>query len=1032
MFLVRLLLASIVMTVCFTTFASGADKLPEDEVQALGDIFNTLGKKDWNFSNPCNSSVPSSESISLPAGIIEYAAVNCSNCVVNGNQSYRVVSILLKGQNLTGTLPPNLVELPCLEILDLTRNYLKGSIPSEWGSMPNMTQISLLGNRLTGPIPGALANIKTLKSLVVEFNQLSGNLPLELGNMPSIERLFLSSNYFTGELPPSFANLTTLKDFRISDNQFSGQIPSYIENWKNLEKLCIQASGLKGPIPHLDLLENLSDLRISDLNGSEVTFPLRNINVAQWKILMLRNCNLTGLLPDAIASPQIKEFQILDLSFNRLSGQIPSSFGNLTYVQSIYLTGNLFTGQIPDWILNGGKKIDLSYNKFNFTIHKGSESSISNSCQYRDGINLFASSSMDNIETSNIVSCLRSSLRCPKRARYKLHINCGGGKVTVNESTVFDADDTNPGGDSNFFLAQDQYWSSSSTGQFLDDKRPKKDFILSNLSKLSTNTSNPELYMTARFSPLSLTYYVFCLVSGNYTVTLHFAEIVFTDDEKYSSLGRRIFDVYIQGERVLMDFDIVKAAGGVRKPYIQSFNADVNSTLEIRFYWAGKGTTDIPSKGDYGPLISAISVDSGRKDELPSISIPKGAVVGIIVAGVFVIILFIVAILWWKGYLGERSSATEHDLRGLDLKTGTFTLRQIKTATNNFDAVNKIGEGGFGSVYKGLLSDGTMMAIKQLSSKSRQGNREFLNEIGMISTLQHPHLVKLYGCCVEGNQLLVVYEYMENNSLARALFGAEEYQLQLDWPTRHKICVGIARGLAFLHEESRMKIVHRDIKATNVLLDKNLNPKISDFGLAKLDDEDNTHISTRIAGTYGYMAPEYAMRGYLTDKADVYSFGIVVLEIVSGKSNTSHRPMVESLHLLDWALVLKEKGNLLDLVDPRLGSNYRKEEVMRVINVALLCANVSATVRPTMSSVVSMLEGNAVIPELGPNLSIVDDEMKVKALWDHFQDKKESSMGNSQTQGLLTDDQFTGTTSSTSAVDLYPINMDSSYWEKRV
>ncbi|KAK9937784.1 hypothetical protein M0R45_014553 [Rubus argutus] len=158
-------------------------------------------------------------------------------------------------------------------------------------------------------------------------------------------------------------------------------------------------------------------------------------------------------------------------------------------------------------------------------------------------------------------------------------------------------------------------------------------------------------------------------------------------------------------------------------------------------------------------------------------------------------------------------------LKGVDLQTGKFTLRQIKDATNNFDRANKIGEGGFGPVYKGVLSDGTVIAVKQLSAKSKQGNREFVNEIGMISALQHPHLVKLYGYCIEGNQLLLVYEYMENNSLASALFGAKESQLKLDWPTRHRICVGIARGLAYLHEESR------------------------------------------IAGTYGYMAPEYAMRG---------------------------------------------------------------------------------------------------------------------------------------------------------------------------
>ena len=185
----------------------------------------------------------------------------------------------------------------------------------------------------------------------------------------------------------------------------------------------------------------------------------------------------------------------------------------------------------------------------------------------------------------------------------------------------------------------------------------------------------------------------------------------------------------------------------------------------------------------------------------------------------------------------------------MDFQISSFSLRQIKVATDNFDPANKIGEGGFGPVYKGEMSDGTIIAVKQLSAKSKQGNREFLNEIAMISALQHPHLVKLYGCCVEGDQLLLVYEYLENNSLARALFGPPETQIRLDWRTRQRICVGIARGLTYLHEESRLKIVHRDIKATNVLLDKELNAKISDFGLAKLDEEENTHMSTRVAGT---------------------------------------------------------------------------------------------------------------------------------------------------------------------------------------
>lgn len=445
----------------------------------------------------------------------------------------------------------------------------------------------------------------------------------------------------------------------------------------------------------------------------------------------------------------------------------------------------------------------------------------------------------------------------------------------------------------------------------------------------------------------------------------------------------------------------------------------------------------IPLRGVYGPLISAISVDPNFVPPPEPVTSPVtspapggsgisvGAVVGIVAGGVFIILL-IFGILWRTGLLGQQNTL-EDDLKGVDLQTGKFSFRQLKDATNNFDKANKIGEGGFGPVYKGLLSDGTAIAVKQLSSKSKQGNREFLNEIGMISALQHPHLVKLHGCCIEGNQLLLVYEYMENNSLARALFGSEESQLKLGWPTRHKICVGIARGLAYLHEESRLKVVHRDIKATNVLLDKNLTPKISDFGLAKLDEEDNTHISTRIAGTYGYMAPEYAMRGYLTDKADVYSFGVLVLEIVSGRNNTTYRGKEKSFYLLDWAQLLKGQGKLMDLVDPRLGSDFNKEEMMLTINVALLCCNVTSTVRPTMSSVVSMLEGRAAVQELVSDPNASTDEME--EMRKHFEPSFGRKTGESQTQTASTEGPWT--VSSTSAHDLYPVNPDSTYWDNR-
>ncbi|RZC29570.1 putative LRR receptor-like serine/threonine-protein kinase isoform B [Glycine soja] len=301
---------------------------------------------------------------------------------------------------------------------------------------------------------------------------------------------------------------------------------------------------------------------------------------------------------------------------------------------------------------------------------------------------------------------------------------------------------------------------------------------------------------------------------------------------------------------------------------------------------------------------------------------------------------------------------------------------------------------------KGVLSDGTVVAVKQLSTRSRQGSREFVNEIGLISALQHPCLVKLYGCCMEEDQLLLIYEYMENNSLAHALFAknddSEKCQLRLDWQTRHRICVGIAKGLAYLHEESKLKIVHRDIKANNVLLDKDLNPKISDFGLAKLNDEDKTHLSTRIAGTYGYIAPEYAMHGYLTDKADVYSFGIVALEIVSGMSNTISQPTEECFSLIDRVHLLKENGNLMEIVDKRLGEHFNKTEAMMMINVALLCTKVSLALRPTMSLVVSMLEGRTRIQEVVLDKREVLDDDKFEIMQQYYQHRGENNIIESQ------------------------------------
>ncbi|RZC88832.1 hypothetical protein C5167_031206 [Papaver somniferum] len=883
-----------------------------------------------------------------------------------------------------------------------------------------LVSIYLGGNRLSGPIPKEIGNITTLKELDLGFNQFYGELPQNLGDIVGITRMLLSSNNFTGELPHTFSKLTSLEDLRISDNQFTGKIPSFIKNWTNLIKLEIHASGLEGPIPpEISALENLINLRISDLNGKDGgSFPPLN-NLKSLKTLTLRSCNINGTLPTYLAS--IESLKSLDLSFNKLSGEIPNTpFINPSNVKFMYLTGNLLTGPLPSWMLGKVKNIDLSYN--NLTLEDSWD------CQLNNTINLFGSSSRKN-NLNGIPKCLKSRV-CNQPDRHFFNINCGGEEFSTNgnDDGKYDGD-TTLGGPSDFYHKGTNNWAMSTTGDFVDND-DDSDSNIALIAKTSLySLVNSELDMTVRKSPLTLTYYGFCLINGNYTVKLRFAEIEFPNDKSQDSLARRVFDVYIQGKRLLKDFDIVEAAGVAGNAVIRTFNESVTSnTLEIRFYWAGKGTQRIPKAGIYGPLISAISVLN--TDFVPPGSGKKlfvGVLAGIVVS--VSCLVFILGALWWKCYSG-RKNATNRELRGVDLNTKSFTLRQIKAATNNFAAENKIGEGGFGPVYKGYLLDGTIIAVKQLSSKSKQGNREFVNEIGMISGLQHPNLAKLYGCCVEGNQLLLIYEYLENNCLARALFGEEGVQLKLDWPTRQKICVGIARGLTYLHEESRLKIVHRDIKGTNVLLDKDLNPKISDFGLAKLDEEDDTHISTRIAGTRGYMAPEYALRGYLTDKADVYSFGVVALEIVSGKSNTSFWTKEERTHLLDWALVLQEKGNLLELVDPKLESKFEEEEVLRMINIALMCTSISPTLRPKMSSVVTMLEGRTSVGEFASNpIGESSNDLKSEAVGDYDEQSWDQSMAhNSQTQSISKDASCSE--SPTSAADHYPLihNSETQYW----
>ncbi|XP_027159125.1 G-type lectin S-receptor-like serine/threonine-protein kinase At4g03230 isoform X2 [Coffea eugenioides] len=285
-----------------------------------------------------------------------------------------------------------------------------------------------------------------------------------------------------------------------------------------------------------------------------------------------------------------------------------------------------------------------------------------------------------------------------------------------------------------------------------------------------------------------------------------------------------------------------------------------------------------------------------------------------------------------------------------------FSMESILAATDNFSDTNKLGSGGFGPVYKGMFPGETEIAVKRLSSHSGQGLEEFRNEVVLIAKLQHRNLVRLLGYCIQRSEKILLYEYMPNKSLDTFIFDQSRCIL-LNWNLRFNIILGIARGLLYLHQDSRLRIIHRDLKTGNILLDEEMNPKISDFGLARIVQGYETEANTqKVVGTYGYMSPEYAIEGLFSVKSDVFSFGVIILEIVSGKRNTSgFYRSEEALSLLGYAWRLWQERKALDLVDKRLLESCNGTEVMKSINIGLLCVQDDPSDRPTMSNVLIML-----------------------------------------------------------------------------
>eukprot|EP00252_Welwitschia_mirabilis_P025695 TRINITY_DN8154_c0_g1_i1.p1 TRINITY_DN8154_c0_g1~~TRINITY_DN8154_c0_g1_i1.p1 ORF type:complete len:1024 (-),score=164.06 TRINITY_DN8154_c0_g1_i1:452-3454(-) len=938
---------------CYGFFlAEGAAVTDAKEVEALRAIANKMGNTKWNFNvDPCSrdSSWYSLDDRDGELGVI-------CNCNFKRNTTCHVIKLKILYEELTGVIPPELSNLTYLQNIDFRYNLLRGSIPASIGSLARLEWLSFGTNKLSGGVPKEIGNLSKLISLSFDENKMSGQIPHELGNLRNLQKLYIRSNNFSGEIPESLAKLKKLTVFWASSNNFSGRIPDFLGNLTSLEDLRLEGTNLEGPIPSSVFnMTNLTSLVVSNLRGSGISFPFLQ-NLKNITTLVLRGNRISGQIPEYVGG--FENLQMLDLSFNNLTGGLPASLSKLKSLKYLFLGGNGLSGNLPSWLNSSRIVVDLSYNNYTGDIPTWIDTQNSQ-------VNLAGNFLNSNETNKRALVCLQRSFPCHrgKPESSSLAINCGGPQLTDTSTNVVYMMDNKTLIGSGYYMNSQENWGVSQAGVYLDatdsQNKDSSSYMIMQSALLSA-TQDPSIYKTARLSPISLRYYGLGLENGQYSVQLQFEEIQIPTGATWRSLGVRMFDAYLQGSQVLKDFNIKSAAGDSNVPFVTNFTVNVTqNSLEIHFLWAGKGTCCIPSEVASGPLISAIRATPDFKATVGVNSTKKGTkhILGIVLGslcglGLALCITFIILRRQHKKKFIEDST---EDLMNIPGVPHLFGLAEIKAATNDFGNENKIGEGGFGTVYKGMLFDGRLVAVKKLSSKSHQGKREFLNEVATISAVQHRNLLRLYGCCVEGQQRILVYEFMENNSLGRALFGPDHQRINLDWPARYNICLEVARGLAYLHEESAVRIVHRDIKPNNILLDKNLNPKIADFGLARLYESEKTHISTRVAGTIGYLAPEYALRGHLTEKADVFSFGVVALEVVSNRSYEDMSLPEHMVYLLDWAWQLYEENRLIELVDHALRVSYSVEEAVRVIHVALLCTQATPSQRPSMSSVVAML-----------------------------------------------------------------------------
>ncbi|KDP30599.1 hypothetical protein JCGZ_16252 [Jatropha curcas] len=942
----------ILLCLCLFGFGNTDFDLPPDEVDALGEVLSKMGIVPTpSFSRPSYCDNPNE-------GV--YAVTIWCNCGDN-NKTCHVSDIMLDAGGTGGYIDPSIGRLKYLENLYVANNQLSGGLPDAIGNLTRLQSMYIGSNQLSGSIPYTIGNLQSLELLYLHRNLFTGQIPSSIGNISFLRRLVLHGNMLSGSIPSTLGSLSNLLTMKLEQNQLSGSIPSELGNLYSLEQLRLQENQLTGKLPEeLGNLANLAQLDASSnyltgvvppsykrltsiilfaLAGNNLNGPIPNF-ITNWTnltTLFLSGNGFEGkLFPEIFNMSNLRELWVSDL--NNSGFTFPNrSHANMTNIYSLVLRNCSINGQIPEYIGNWSslKYLDLSFNNLtgeipeslkalNLSIMDLSYNNFASSNDFLIG----KKSSGKKLNRNEILNMSNTS--CGGKSKYNsLFINCGGGQLEV-EGNEYENDTSK----SNFFVSEKRNWAyTCCSGQF---------WLPSGNSSFPISNSTTSLYETTRCCPVALTYYAFCLHKGDYIVELHFID-------NDTNVWKRIFDVYIQDVRVLSNLDIKREAGGPYQVLVKRFSITVNdSLLKIQLYWAGKGSLYNPV-GRNGPILAALSVTPRKnRKKLSSWQI------AVITLGSILTPLIVLAFIWKLVWLRNK----ELNEKVIRFAGREITLRQIINATQNFSPKVQIGEGHLGKIYKAQLPDLTL-AVKKISPELKEKQQNLLQrEIFNLTSMRHENLVQLLGGYSGKNLSLLIYEYMENGSLSQALF--EPKSSAIDWKTRYGICLGIAKGLKYLHEEKQSNIIHGNVKASKILLDKDFTAKLSGFGLATVYEDDPIFMSLKARGSLAYMAPERVTQRSITVQADVYSFGIVMLEIVSGRSVEYERYKEHYEFLVDRACVLHANGRILDLVDEELRSTeYDRYETMTILELAMKCINPVPTLRPTISEIVAALQNRS-------------------------------------------------------------------------